>query len=196
MGFKVVVFSAEEEYPNEIEQLIELFKNGMEQFHLRKPFASSDYLRSYLSSIPVKFHSKIFVHYDKKVASEFDCKLHLQYKFANIYGEVQPCDSVSVHSLEEFKAIDSKIEYCTLSPIFESISKENYEANPTLRKIPTERKTKLIALGGIDDSTIERAKDFGFDGAASIGAIWHNGQKPLENFLKLKQISEQITETC
>lgn len=196
MPFEVAVFSHEGTYPNETDHVVELLDAGLERFHVRKPDASIGELKVYLSSIPEKYRSRIYVHYHRKLAEQFDCKLHLQFKFAVIQGEVQPCDSVSVHSLEEFEQIDGKIESCTLSPIFESISKENYAANPELDRIPRERSTRVLALGGVDVDTIIKAKELNFNGAAALGAIWHIGGKPIDNYKSIMNALQTVEEEC
>ncbi len=196
MPFEIAIFSHEGTYPNETDHVVELLDAGLDRFHVRKPDASISELKVYLSSIPEKYRSRIYVHYHRELAKQFDCKLHLQFKFASIQGEVQPCDSVSVHSLTEFEQIDGKIESCTLSPIFESISKENYAANPELYRIPKERSTRVIALGGIDQNTIVNAKELNFNGAAALGAIWHIGNSPLENFKSIQKAIQEKAEVC
>ncbi|MFQ3326939.1 MAG: thiamine-phosphate pyrophosphorylase [Salibacteraceae bacterium] len=188
MPFEVAVFSPEKDYPNELELVLDLFKAGLKRFHLRKPHSDLTSIRNYLSSIPKAYRERVFVHYNRKLAEEFGCKLHLQFKFAVIQGEVKQCDSVSVHSLEEFEQIDGHIESCTLSPIFESISKENYAANPTLDGIPRKRETAILALGGVDAHTIIKSIELGFNGAACLGAIWHSKGEPLENFQKIQSV--------
>ena len=153
---------------------------------MRKPHSDITSIHNYLSSIPKEYRERVFVHYNRKLSEEFGCKLHLQLKFAVIKGEVQQCDSVSVHSLEEFEQIDGHIESCTLSPIFESISKDNYAANPELYRIPRKRETQVLALGGVDADTIIKSKELGFNGAACLGAIWHSEGNPVENFKKIQ----------
>ncbi len=196
MSFEVAVFSHEGTYPNETEHVVGLLDAGLQRFHLRKPDASVAELKVYLSSIPEKYRSRIYVHYHRKLAEQFGCKLHLQFKFSVIQGEVQPCDSVSVHSLEEFEQIDGHIDSCTLSPIFESISKENYAANPELDRIPRERTTRVLALGGVDVQTIIKAKDLNFNGAAALGAIWHSKKSPLESFKEIQRAIQEKAEAC
>ena len=89
--------------------VFDLFKAGLKRFHLRKPHSDITSIHNYLSSIPKEYRERVFVHYNRKLAEEFGCKLHLQLKFAVIQGEVQQCDSVSVHSLEEFEQVDGHI---------------------------------------------------------------------------------------
>ncbi len=184
--FELAIFSSEKDYPNELKLVLDLFKAGLKRFHLRKPHSDLESIRNYLSSIPKEYRERVYVHYDRKLAEEFGCKLHLQFKFAVIQGEVQECDSVSVHSLEEFEQIDGHIKSCTLSPIFESISKENYAANPELDRIPKKRETQVLALGGVDADTVIKSRELGFNGAACLGAIWHSEGEPLANFKKIE----------
>ncbi|MGZ4048350.1 MAG: thiamine phosphate synthase, partial [Bacteroidia bacterium] len=51
--------------------------------------------------------------------------------------------------------------------------------------------TKIIALGGIDENTIQEAINLGFDGAAVLGAIWMS-KDPLEKFINLQNSLKKI----
>ena len=96
--------------------------------------------------------------------------------------------STSFHSTKEIKASRRKYQYAFLSPIFDSISKQKYKSNFDLEKLERFLKSNsknLIALGGINETTIVSAKTLGFSGAASLGYIWKS-KEPESKFKKLK----------
>jgi thiamine-phosphate pyrophosphorylase len=99
---------------------------------------------------------------------------------ANFKGEYWSSCSISrsCHSLEEVVANKDSCNYLTLSPIFDSISKEGYKAG-----FPEEILTgaadkgiignKVVALGGISSSNIQSVKKLGFGGVAVLGTVWN-----------------------
>jgi thiamine-phosphate pyrophosphorylase len=65
----------------------------------------------------------------------------------------------------------------SLSPIFDSISKQGYHAAFTCKQIEEARLQGLIdervmALGGVTFSKIEEVKQMGFGGAMILGDAW------------------------
>lgn len=92
--------------------------------------------------------------------------------------------STSCHSFEEVR--NAKTDYAFLSPIFNSISKEGYVAGFDLKEVTDflstyKNKTKVIALGGVDDSNISQVYDMGFATAALLGAVW-DSDDPLDEY--------------
>ena len=106
-------------------------------------------------------------------------------------------------SLEEVKEHKRNCDYVLLSPVFDSISKKDYHANYTSEELRKAHKAgiidkKVIALGGIDADNIRQVKDYGFGGAAILGAIWDkfdtridsDFDKIIEHFKKLKKLAD------
>ena len=68
--------------------------------------------------------------------------------------------------------------YVFISPLFDSISKKGYAANPSLLGLAQQVlraakiQTKLIGLGGINAHNIGEVKKAGFGGVALMGALW------------------------
>ena len=94
-------------------------------------------------------------------------------------------------------------DYVFLSPVFDSISKLNYHANYTPEEIRKAHKAgiidkKVIALGGIDTDNIRQVKNYGFGGAAILGALWNKFDtctdrdytQLIEHFKKLKKLAD------
>lgn len=97
--------------------------------------------------------------------------------------------SCSVHNWKEAEDALTKCDYVFISPLFDSISKNAYKKNPELMNIPSDlRGKKIIALGGIDDNTIEEVFDLGYYGGAVLGYIWNNPDNALKNFEKLNNL--------
>ncbi|WP_445455849.1 thiamine phosphate synthase [Flavobacterium sp. HNIBRBA15423] len=191
----MIVISNPEEIMNEINIIHALFENGMELFHIRKPDYSKDKMQSFISKINSKYHSKLVLHHYHDLAEEFQIKrLHFTEKDRlTILGRfLKPVRyfSTSVHSITDFNDLPNDFDYAFLSPIYPSISKENYVSTKNAFeeiKKRTNWHTKLIALGGISAENIEKTVHNGFDDIALLGTIW-NSKNPIENFKKCQQI--------
>ncbi|MCB0410386.1 MAG: thiamine phosphate synthase, partial [Flavobacteriales bacterium] len=80
------------------------------------------------------------------------------------------------HSFEEVEKLDGEKEYCFLSPVFDSISKQGYKAKfdkEELRQfLKKDRKIKVIGLGGVNEENYSELIEMGFDGGAFLGSVW------------------------
>lgn len=192
----MIVISNTDEIMNEINSIHALFENGMELFHIRKPDYSKNKLLSFISKINSKYHSKLVLHQHHELIKEFQIKrLHFTEKdrltIPDRFQKPVRYFSTSVHSITDFNDLPNAFDYAFLSPIYPSISKENY--GPTKNAFEEIKKrtnwhTKLIALGGISVNNIEKTINNGFDDIALFGAIW-NSKNPIENFKKCQQIA-------
>ncbi len=166
---KLIVISNPTNFKDEQALLCSLFEAGMECFHVYKPLFSKEEVQNYIQEIPSQYHNKIVVHSD-------------YFKF---------------HSLKEMEDCKEEYDYAFLSPIFDSISKAGYKSKFDLKELkssPLLRRgvgAEVIALGGIDENTIEEAISLGFDGAAVLGAIWMS-EDPLKSFITLQKSLKTI----
>ena len=85
--------------------------------------------------------------------------------------------SRSCHSLEEISRYKGECDYLTLSPIFNSISKQGYMAAFGPGQLAAARDSgqidrRVIALGGVTLENIPRVKELGFGGVAILGDVW------------------------
>lgn len=175
----------------------QLFDVGLPVFHLRKPDSSSQELVLLLQEIDSIHHSKIALHSHHYLAKSFGIN-RLHYTEASRkqltdvdFSENDNILSTSVHSIEDFKNLSEHFSYAFLSPVFNSISKPDYEAKPfDLSSLNKNRATKLIALGGINENNCTKTYEMGFDGIALLGAIW-NSEDGINNY---KRISQTLSE--
>jgi thiamine-phosphate pyrophosphorylase len=192
---------------NEINIIHSLFENGLELLHIRKPDFSVAEIKVYLSEIKPNFRQQLVLHSHHHLAEKFDInRIHFSESerkktlmlFGKFLFETYKTKgfhlSTSVHTVEDFNALDNTFEYAFLSPIFPSISKENYSSKTDLFeaiKNRTNYATKLIALGGIESKNTEEALENGFDNLALLGTIW-NQNNPLENFKSCQKIVQSF----
>lgn len=180
---------------NEFQILHQLFEEGLELVHVRKPTYSEKEMRSFLSRIDDKFYSKLVLHNHHKLVEEFQInRIHFSEKEqVNPARFLKPCRcifSTSTHNLKTFNDLKTEFYYAFLSPVFPSISKPNYKSDENLLEAIRNRtnfNTKLVALGGINENNIKIALDSGFDSVALLGSIWLNDH-PIQKFKQCQKI--------
>lgn len=193
----MIVISNPTPIPNEIPFVQHLFQQGLEKFHLRKPFFTLEDTVNWMEAIGLEHHSKIVLHQHFELAFCFEVRqIHLsEYKRENLdYSQYNRLDiSTAVHNIKNFNRLDFPFCYAFLSPVFPSISKPEYQTSISWKEALQTRSnftTKLIALGGIDVTKLSLIQEFGFDDYALLGCIWvqKNG---FQNF-KLCQQFDQL----
>lgn len=150
-------------------------------FHLRRYVSFEEEVVSFLSSFTEEERKQIVLNHHHFLASEFGInRLHFSEKDRIEIGDEKLEKlhshgfilSTSVHTVEDFENLNSVFEYAFLSPVFDSISKENYKAvSFDLNNI--RKDIKLIALGGITVENYNDALNLGFDGVAFLGGVWN-----------------------
>ncbi|AHM61331.1 thiamine monophosphate synthase [Flammeovirgaceae bacterium 311] len=185
--FRLLVITPEEAYPQETQWVNRLFNSGLQSLHLRKPGWSELQLLCYLEQIEACYHPQIMLHHGAGVPEQLRVKgLHFQQ---HTLPQVKSgyCVSCSVHSWQEYLAVEEQVTYAFISPFFNSISKQGYRANPELQVMPAEANAqKAVALGGVNSSRIEEVRHLGLGGAALLGAIWQS-VNPLAAFLEIQK---------
>ena len=62
----------------------------------------------------------------------------------------------------------------------------------TLYKTRRIKKSKVYALGGVEESKFKELNDLGFEGVALLGAIWDTDQEPLNAYLSAKEAIKNL----
>lgn len=194
----IVVIAPENDIPNEIELLHQLFEAGLQYYHLRKPNKNYDEHVTFLNQIDAQFHNRIVVHYFHELVNDFPLKgIHFQeaarkqhlevpseyFMKLNMFGKTI---SSSFHNVEDVANATFEFDYHLLSPVYASISKLDYEGRGF--DVNEIRKT-VIGMGGV---TVENLCDFtklGYKGVGVLGGIWQS-KLPVEIFEKMKMYFE------
>lgn len=189
----LIVISDSELKPGEATLVNELFRAGLDLFHIRKYEADEQKLKRFIWEINPEFRDRLVLnhHHDLGVIlglkrfhySERDRKKWEETKWAGVNPE--QVYSTSVHSMEEYNSLPEHFSYVFLSPVFDSISKPGYQAESFDFSIRKESETKLIGLGGIHAENAAKAIQLGFDGVALLGAIWKS-ENPLDSLKEIK----------
>lgn len=180
--WKVVVITPEIPFCGETEQIKRVIGSGVFRLHLRHPKADEQTLRRIIEGLSADERKKIVLHDFYNLVDEYNLGgKHLNGRHPE-YTSV--CTSRSCHSLDEVAA-STGMEYCFLSPIFDSISKSGYASNFTNEVLLQARKDgiinkNVIALGGITVDKISQVREYGFGGVAILGSAWKDGIAQLD----------------
>lgn len=180
-----------------------LFDEGLKKLHLRKPSIALDEMCVLIEKIKPQYRHRIALHQHHEMAGDLGInRLHftegrrkemskenlIQLKLAN--NKL----STSIHQTEEYTHLSPCFEYTFFGPVFNSISKQGY--TPTITDdfiFPVRSKhPRVIAIGGIDATNIQKAMDMQFYGVAALGTIW---QKPGECIQQFKVLLKAWKQT-
>lgn len=178
-SMKLIVVTTPNFFVEEDKIITTLFEEGLDILHLRKPETSAMYSERLLTLIPEKYHRRIVTHEHFYLKKEYNLMgIHLNSRNPNEPHDYDGHISCSCHSTEEVKNKKHFYDYLFMSPIYDSISKENYHSKYTPEELREAQKSKIIdskviALGGITADNILEIKDYGFGGAALLGEVWN-----------------------
>ena len=155
-----------------------LFGHGLDRLHLRKPGADIGECRRLLDGISREWLPRIVVHDNFGLCREYGLGgVHLNGRNPMAPPNHEGSVSRSCHSQEEISRYKGECDYLTLSPIFNSISKQGYMAAFGPGQLAAARDSglidrRVIALGGVTLENIPRVKELGFGGVAILGDVW------------------------
>jgi len=186
----VILISPENDLPNELQVLHQLFEAGLQYYHFRKPGYTLYKHKAYLEQIDPKFLNRIIIHNHHELAETFSLKgIHLEErkwreKGADLEAYLIRFKkngfkvSSSYHEVEDIKVQSINFDYYMLSPVFGAISKPGYKGRGfKVSHIPK----KIVGMGGINAKTTTDALTLGFKGVGTLGGIW-NAKSPVEEF--------------
>lgn len=180
---------------NEISSIDSLFKEGLSLLHIRKPNFSAIEMAQFIHQIKPEYRDRLVIHQHHDLAEDFGInRIHFSEKNRENSFSIrsdQKIFSTSTHSMKDFNSLENDFDYAFLSPVFTSISKENYHPKTNLFEAlqsRTNNNTKVIALGGIDSKNIKETLENGFDDVALLGSIWNN-ENPIKQFKLCQQIA-------
>jgi len=191
--FKLVVISSATAVPDEAAIIQQLFAEGLDVFHLRKPEADEQAVRQLIEAIPAEYHNRIALHGFFHLMSAFNIhRWHYREENRQSTSKEEMTQlknkgytlSTSVHDLPTLQRLTSLFSYAFFSPVFDSISKQQYKgvADVDFYLKDEQKPISVIALGGVDAGNIRSAMSMNFDGAALLGAIWKEPANAVENY--------------
>ncbi|UPQ74388.1 thiamine phosphate synthase [Chryseobacterium nepalense] len=190
----IIIITPEKIVANETEVINELFQEGLDLLHIRKPVMNLEEMKDFIQKINSEFHHRLVLHSHYDLAESYNISRH-HFREIDRHNELYKSltgktISTSVHDIETFNELSKNWEYAFISPVFPSISKKGYGKDSEILNDIKKRdnsNVKLIALGGIHEDNIHIISDSNLDGVALLGAIWENNQ-PIEIFKKCRQV--------
>lgn len=190
MQDKIIVISAPAFFEGEAELLNRLFKGGLKCLHLRKPGSTQVALMRLVDKIDLEFRKRITIHYQQELVRKMELKgIHFSYPeiLSNLNLRDYNCSlSCSLHNWQELAEVQEAVDYCFISPVYNSVSKAGYHANETLKKVPSFARN-VYALGGITHVTCTEAIIMGYSGVAVLGHLWEDKRCTMQRFEQLQK---------
>lgn len=186
---KTIIITSPDPVKDEAVICNSLFAHGLELLHLRKPGATAEVYERFIRWIEPRYRQRIVIHEHYELAGQYRLHgIHLRSEMAQNYLQQAHYGSISIscHSLEEIRHLPFQVDYCFLSPIFDSISKPGYRRGFAVLPKLGDISTPVIALGGITPVRTDRCRQAGFAGIASLGYIWEKPEEALLRFIRLK----------
>ncbi|CAL1521215.1 thiamine phosphate synthase [Chitinophaga sp. MM2321] len=176
--------------------LTALLKAGVSRILLRKPQWTPEAYHDLIAAIDPAFYSKIIIHDNFQVCHTYALGgIHLSGKMRNsITGSEwqlclrqYPLRSTGIHHPSEIATMDKQFSALLLSPVFNSISKPGYGGR-FAQALDNKAGHTILALGGVDHTNITHLKQWHFDGAALLGAIWKQPAKAVDNYYRIQEL--------
>ncbi len=175
---KHIVITTEGAYPNEARRIEEFLESGVELVHIRKPLWKLDQMENLIVEINEEYHNRLVIHSHFELSIKYDLHgIHHGKDRREIPDGHKGTISYSCHTINELLEKKSRYDYCTISPVFDSISKCGYKSNFSQEELQRAICDGIIdervyALGGIDDYNIKILETMGFKGVCMLGAAW------------------------
>lgn len=179
---------------NEVDAIVRLFdERGIDRLHIRKPGAELAQVDRLLSAIPARYYPQISIHDHHELALRYELGgIHLNSRCPEPPIGWRGILSTSCHTLDELRCVvkgtgltqtvnprmrPGVYEYVSLSPIFDSISKQGYRAAFSPDEIAQAQAEGIIchqvlALGGVTFDRLAEVEAMGFGGAMILGDAW------------------------
>lgn len=165
-------------FDEEADAITLMFQTGLQRLHLRKPGSSIDECRQLISRIPSAYHERIVLHDHFLLTQEFNIGgVHLNSRNPLPPDGWTGSISRSCHTIEEVREWKTKCDYVTLSPIYDSISKQGYKAAFSREQLLNAKHQgiideKVMALGGVCYENVNEVLAYGFGGVMVLGDAW------------------------
>ncbi|MDE7401902.1 MAG: thiamine phosphate synthase [Muribaculaceae bacterium] len=177
---KLIAITTPNFWQDEDLAICRLLDCGWFRVHIRKPGATKAQLSELIERIPHRYRPLISLHDHFDLA--ISCGLggvHLNRRNQDPPPGWSGLISRSCHSIEEIKQYSS-LDYLTLSPIYDSISKPGYKSRFTPEDLININLKNVYALGGVTFSRLQDVQDMGFTGAAMLSGAWKTKMETLQ----------------
>lgn len=171
---KRIAITPEAIHPSEADAICTILDHGWDMVHLRHPGADIKSLRYLLDRIPSELHTRIRLHSCFELTGEYQLGgIHLNSRNPHTPTGYIGRISRSCHAISELQQCTG-FDYVTLSPVFDSISKNGYRSAFAPEKLSAMHfpdAISVIALGGINPENARALQNTPFAGYAVLGYL-------------------------
>lgn len=196
----LIVITSEKEVKDEAVIINELFYKGLSVLHFRKPYISKEMTMELLSQIDAGYRHRVVLHDHFDLRDLFTIKgIHLNMRNRDIPEKFRLSVSKSCHSFDSLKDIE-RFDYVFLSPLYKSISKQGYVSDFSHEELMEACgnniiNEKVIALGGVNMSNLEKTAEYGFGGVAVLGVLWNEYECTADKGILIKKFMD-LKDKC
>ena len=175
--FTTVIITKPTFFDGEAEAICRYVEEGR-LVHVRKPAASMKEMETLLDMLPKDVHTRLVLHDFYELAEKYGIYgVHLNSRNPKAPAGWEGSISRSCHSLEEVRSWKHKMNYVSLSPIYDSIAKKGYMSAFSKEMLAEAVKDgtideKVYALGGVTFRKLQEVEQIGFGGAMILGDAW------------------------
>lgn len=143
--------------------------------HVRHPDMTTREVAALTESVPQRWHKALHLHGHFDLINEYNLGgIHLNRRCPVPPTGYTGVLSASCHSIDEIERCQSAgLQYVTLSPIFDSVSKPGYNAAFTEAQLRSLDRLiiNIVALGGVTPSKVALLEPYNFSGYAMLGSV-------------------------
>lgn len=191
------IITSPERIHDEEKIIAALLGAGVARILLRKPNWSTEQYAALLDQLPPEYYNRLLIRDHPALAAAYglagvhwsgegrlsQAKQLTHYASPENFKE----NSTGIHTAEEIMSTDTRIQTLLLSPVFNSISKPGYEGQFGTQ-LGNKNNRQILALGGVNHTNITWLKQWHFDGAALLGAIWETPAYAVENYYRIQEL--------
>ena len=181
-----IAITPESLFDGEASYIIAILQNGWDYVHLRHPGATLREMRTLIEAIPQNFHKRLRLHGHFELLNEFNLGgIHLNSRCPVAPSNYSGSISRTCHSIAEVND-NIHFDFLTLSPIFDSVSKQGYLAAFSAGELSSIPSGKVVSLGGVTPDRVKELSKYPFIGYAVLGYLFNAADlNELQQRLKL-----------
>jgi thiamine-phosphate pyrophosphorylase len=195
---ELILFSSNVKSKSEIPEVVELFENGLEIFHVKKNKWSKAKMKTYLKAFPSKYHNRLVLHSHYSLAISFklrgihigkrqkQSRIRLGLQLAYLQA-LRPKLKVttSFYNIQELISAKGHYDYALLKPVFDRHGTRTFSSlfnKKQLENAIEKSRNRIFALGGVTQDKIETARECGFAGVALQNTFWNKHENRKQFF--------------
>ncbi len=167
-------------FPEESRAIVGYLERGdIDLIHIRKPQADRLAVQRLIGQIPSHYYDRLVLHDHHSLAQQYHLHgVHLNSRNPQPPAGWQGAVSISCHSIGELaERRREPFAYMSLSPVFDSISKQGYRSAFTREQLLQAHgqgiiDRRVMALGGVTFDKLKEIQQMGFGGAMILGDAW------------------------